>query len=187
VLFVENHLFKATFSKTNHLLNKVKKMKKILPAIVMLSIFLCSCNSDDDSITDEVIQHTYSTNSKIVTQDVNDITFADIEEGDNLVFKYRFTASQDNDIADDEYGERIIFEIDVNATEFSYSDDELESILTFFNQYCFCPNIGSIQILNGNISGTKIDSQNWNIDIDVTFEMGNSMESKTISAVFKPE
>jgi hypothetical protein len=162
-------------------------MKQVLLTMVTLSLFLFSCNSDDDNVTDEIIKYTYATNSKIVTQNADGITFADIEDGDNLVFNYRFSASQNNDISDDEYGERIIFEIDANAQEFNYSDNELISILTYFNQYCFCANIGSIQIINGSINGSKSNGQNWAIDIDITFEIGISTRSISFNSIFKPE
>lgn len=162
-------------------------MKQFLLTIVTLSLCLCSCKSDDDNVTDEITQYTYSTSSQIVTQDIDDITLANIEEGNNLVFNYRFTASQNDLISDDEYGERIIFEIDANATAFNYSDDELASILSYFNHYCFCANIGSIQIIDGQISGQKINGQNWDVSINVTFLINDTLETRSINGVFKPE
>ncbi|MFT5216811.1 MAG: hypothetical protein ACI83H_001940 [Glaciecola sp.] len=162
-------------------------MKQFLLTIVTLSLLLFSCNKGDDNVTDDITQYTYATLSKIVTEDLGDITFATIEEGDNLVFNYRFTASQDDYISDDEYGERIIFEIDANATAFNYSDDELASILTYFNQYCFCANTGSILIINGSINGLKSNGTNWDIDIDITVQVGNDTRPINISGIFKLE
>lgn len=162
-------------------------MKQFLLTIVTLSLCLCSCKSDDDNVTGDITQYTYATLSKIVTEDIDDITFANIEDGNNLVFNYRFSASQNDLISDDEYGERIIFEIDANATAFNYSDDEPASILSYFNQYCFCANIGSIQIIDGQISGQKINGQNWDISIYVTFSINDAVETRSINGIFKPE
>jgi hypothetical protein len=162
-------------------------MKQFLILIGTLSLFLFSCNAGDDNITDEITRYTYATHSKIVTEDIDDKTFASIEEGDNLVFNYRFSASQNDLISDDEYGERIIFEIAANATSFNYTDDELALILPYFNQYCFCANTGSIQIIDGSINGSKSNGSNWGIDIDITVQIGNATRPISLSGIFKPE
>lgn len=162
-------------------------MKRVyFTSFIFLSL-LFSCDTSDDSITDAITKYTYTTNSQIVTEEIDDLTFAKIEEGDNLVFKYLFTRSQDDDISDDEYSEVIIFQIDANAEEFDFTNDELASVFTYFDQYCFCPYYGSIQIIDGNISGVKVDSQNWDITIDVTFSINDDILTKQVSGVFTQE
>ena len=99
--------------------------------------------SDDNSIlgssTPESTLLEFSENVSInASSQANDLVFANVEAGDRIVFEYFFVAEQEDLIADDEYGERIIFEIDPNLKSFSFIDEELTEIRPFFNRFCFC-------------------------------------------------
>lgn len=151
--------------------------------VSLLSIlFLVSCNSDD---SDEEF-YTFQKNSQIVLSEFGDDTyFANVESGEHLVFMYRFVADEDPDIADDEYSERIIFEIDNALTSFNYSDEELLQTKMYFNQFCFCPNIGSIQIVDGTAEGLKLNNGKWRISLDVSFVVyDDNLQERQIEGVF---
>ncbi|KQC29051.1 hypothetical protein [Flagellimonas eckloniae] len=144
-------------------------------------IFLTSCFNDDNP---EITEYSFYENATIVTTMMDGYGFATIESGQSLVFEYFFTASEEPQVADDEYEERIIFEIDATAESFSMSGDDLTMANTVFDKYCFCDIRGSIPISSGTISGEKISDNSWNIEIDVTFTDYNE-ESRNISGSFK--
>ena len=107
-----------------------------------------------------------------------------VEKGEKTVFTYRFDAKDNEEIADDEYGETIQFEIETGLTEFSYSNTELPEIALVFTKYCFCyfplepsKNVPPM----GSISGQKISNHRWKININVTFY---GEDSRTIEEIF---
>lgn len=111
------------------------------------------------------------------------VDFATIEDGGNLVFEYFLIADENPSIADDEYSERIIFEILPDTEEFSFSDDDLINSSAFFDKYCFCLIEGSIPITEGVISGTKLSNTEWQISIDISFEDFGT-QTRTLSERF---
>lgn len=165
-------------------------MKKVLFLSIILAFFW-SC-SDDNSLpngtTPERTTLSFSSNVAIVIlpQTETSLFFANVERGDNIVFEYFFVAEQEDLIADDEYAERIIFEITPSATSFSFTDEELSTPQSFFNRFCFCASLGSVPITSGTISGTKINDTEWDINIDVSFTIDGQEERRNISGIFRP-
>lgn len=148
---------------------------------VFFVFLLVGCNSDD---SDEEF-FTFKTNSQIVLTEFGEGQyFANVEQGENLVFIYRFVADDDPDIADDEYSERVIFEIDKESTSFNFSGEDLDQTNMYFNNFCFCPDIGSIQILEGTAEGLKLNNGKWRISLDVSFEINQNIVERQIQGVF---
>ena len=146
--------------------------------------------SDDNSIlgssTPESTLLEFSENVSInASSQANDLVFANVEAGDRIVFEYFFVAEQEDLIAYDEYGERIIFEIDPNLKSFSFIDEELTEIRPFFNRFCFCQTIGSLDISSGTISGSQINESEWDLSIDVRFTLDEVEVTRTISGRFQ--
>lgn len=109
-----------------------------------------------------------------------------IVNGTNLVFTYTFEADDAENIADDEYAETIRFEINPSLTEFSYTDNELDSIRAVYSESCFCDFYNELKNTapQGTISGKKISATQWDISIDVTFYTD---DIKNISNIFRRE
>ena len=153
--------------------------------LLIMTLILISC-SDDDSSRDEY-SYTYSEKSNLTVSTLEDsyMKYGIVEEGENLVFEYRFVAEDDGQIVDDEYGETIRFEIDSNLDEFRYSNDELSNIDLVFSKHCFCyfqMDESKDVDPTGIISGEKISSDKWKIKIDLTF-YGD--ENRTTEGNFK--
>ena len=150
---------------------------------LLILVVLSSCSSDDVEPYD-ISSYYFATESKITvtTEDTN--TFANIVSGENLVFKFEFIKADDPDIQDDEYSERLIFEIDPSLTEFTYNAEDILQAKAYFNQYCFCTNVGSIPITSGTIQGTRLGYDDWLVTINISFEINGEQQTRNINKVF---
>lgn len=140
--------------------------------ILLTALLIISC-SDDELETD---LHTYNfyQNKTLVISGENDsyMKYGTIESGNKLVFEYKYEAYDDKDVADDEYVETIMFEIDPTLDKFAYLDDDLELIKAVYSKYCYCSfpdsedkNVAPV----GRITGRKIENDVWYIKVVVTF------------------
>lgn len=153
--------------------------------VLLIINFLAFSCSDSETLEEAHTYH-FSEKSKLTVSSREDsyMKYGVIGKGENTVFKYRFDAEEEENIADDEYGETIQFEIETGLREFSYSNSELSEIALVFTKYCFCyfplepsKNVPPM----GSISGQKISNHRWKININVTFY---GEESRTIEEIF---
>jgi len=167
-------------------------MKKILICLNVILLFLIlGCKDDDDNqIQVDTEEFNIKTNSqiKIPSQD-SDFFVATIESGNKLVFEYNFDSPSDPQIADSGFSETIIFEIQSDMEEFSLNNENLEDVNAFYRAICFCPNTQSVRIKEGTISGKKISSTSWGIQIDVKIDLDptnvdSTLITKNISNTF---
>ncbi len=147
--------------------------------LILLVAFSCSDNNGDRysfSFTEDSLL-------EIVQNEGSYMLWANVTNGDNLVFQYEFHAEDDENIADDEYSEFIKFELNPDLTEFEYDTTELSNIKLTLTQSCFCGFFDEEKDMPpvGTISGTKLSQNRWLINIDVTF-YGD--ERRTISEIF---
>jgi len=159
-------------------------MKRTILLLTVLLILL-SCDEKESNL--DTYSYTFTENSELIITTIEEsyMRFGSVEEGQNLVFKYRFKAHDEVQIADDEYAETIQFEIDPQLENFNYLNQELMNSNLVFAKHCFCffpfdelKNVDPI----GIISGKKISNKEWNISINVTF-YGD--EERNISGIFK--
>ncbi len=163
-------------------------MKKITLLLLLISFLSCVSNDEtgiDERGTEEMIILSFTNDSQVAINNQNDLLFAFSESGDNLVFEYRFVGAQRDLVADDEFVETILFEIDPQTNSFSLENSELQTINAFYQQFCFCQQAGSIAIDNGTISGAKIDDDSWQISIDISFVIFGNPQSIIHSGVFR--
>jgi hypothetical protein len=92
-----------------------------------------------------------------------------IVKGKNTVFEYTFIAADDSMIADDEYREAIVFEIEgTSKKSFRFTAAELRKIKCFYYWACFCPNAGSHLVEKGQISGQRYGKKKWLVSLEVS-------------------
>lgn len=119
---------------------------------------------------------TYSFSEKeqieIVDDTANQYIFVDIKAGDKLVFKYKYTADEEPNIADDEYSENIYFQVDPAAESFSFTDEQLADAKLVIQPICFCPPV-VIEPRSGTLSGTRLDENTWEVTLDATYQLYN--------------
>jgi len=161
--------------------------------LLMVAFSLVSCSNDDSASDDNPFvtqKHTdlkiYG-NSKIVVPVDSEFFVTTIDSGNKLVFEYTYVVESDPEVQDSGYYESIVFEIEPGVSEFSLEGEELRFIKAFYRQVCFCLNTESIEIINGNISGTKRNSTQWDVAIDVDFLLieGQELVSKEIAGRFR--
>lgn len=157
-------------------------MKNSIVSLLILLV-VSSCSSDDVESYD-ISTFYFTTESRILLTTENEYTYANIEYGENLVFKYEFIKADDPNIQDDEYSERLIFEIDPSLDNFTYNAEDITNAKAYFNQYCFCADTQSIPIVSGTINGTKLGLNDWLVSIDVSFELNGELQSRSINKVF---
>ena len=161
-------------------------------ALLMVAFSLGSCSNDDSANDDDpFLAQEYTDlkiygNSKIVVPVDSEFFVTTIDSGSKLVFEYSYVVESDPEFQDSGYYESIVFEIEPGVSEFSVEDGELRFVNAYYRQVCFCLNTESIEIVNGKISGTKINATDWSVIIDVDFLLmeGQDLESKEIAGTF---
>jgi len=103
-----------------------------------LNFIIFSCTNNET--TEDLYGYHYSEKSKLSISSSEDsyMKYGVVEKGENTVFTYRFDAEDIEEIADDESGEVIQFEVDAGIKEFSYSDSKLSEIILVFTKVCYC-------------------------------------------------
>lgn len=100
---------------------------------------------------------------------------AEVISGDNLVFTYQYVYADRKNVFDDEYSEIIIFEVAKEENTFSVSNADLQDIKAMYRQSCFCPSeigLPFYKIIEGEISGKEISKKKWEVELDITVDIG---------------
>lgn len=142
-------------------------MKNIIFALLCYATIGCNY---DYNCTPETTRCLWSADKKITV--IYDSTYGGnkyrITGGDNLLFEYIHTGAQCDNIADDEWEERLTFETNKGINEFEYVDSSILNSNCFYQQLCFCANNYPYQIKDGKISGIKISDKQWELTVSVT-------------------
>lgn len=110
--------------------------------------------------------------------------YVNIISGDKLVFAYEYVKNDKRNIADDEYTEYIYFEIDPSVESFDFQDSELVDAALVMHPVCFCvPGLGIP--VSGSLSGSKINNNRWQVDMDVIFDWNGDTREGEFSAEFE--
>jgi hypothetical protein len=103
-----------------------------------------------------------------------------------LLFQYRFTAAQQEGIADDEYTEQIGFTIVPDKTgKFVLTGQQLQAAQAYFYKGCFCSDRGTFAIASGTIKGTRMSKTEWYINMNVTVKTGRGDNKQTVAKKMK--
>ncbi|MFN8205920.1 MAG: hypothetical protein U0T82_00730 [Bacteroidales bacterium] len=83
--------------------------------------------------------------------------------GDKLVFEYCYTSEDCKNILDENWSEKLVFELDKSLSEFECSDSALADLQCVYQQYGFLFPRGADRVLKGTISGNKTSPKVWKI------------------------
>jgi hypothetical protein len=157
-------------------------MKKAITLIkyILLFIVLLGCSRKKDGIP-KLSQEDLSINipgyniyehSSLISYLV-DSTIAHfhykIIPGTNTVFEYYYKAPDSELIADDEFEQKIVFEIDGEHREFNYHDNSILKTKCLSIWTCMCPGPEDedFRINKGRLMGRKVNDTLWNVSIDL--------------------
>jgi hypothetical protein len=163
-------------------------MKKLLILLLCMNVTLLLAQPGD-KVNPSTKTFKFYKGKSIVTTDYDSVSFDyAVGAGNNIVFDYYYKASDHEMIADDEYSERLLFQVSSTARSFRISGANLLRAKTIFNSSCFCLNAGNYKISKGWIKGTRINASTWKIQADITTVpregRGNPIHKK-ISGTFR--
>jgi hypothetical protein len=138
-------------------------------SIILFISVACKKNKSDDGCYEEKYEYLFSNNKQIdTTHHIQNVLFANVVNGSDVVFTYRYTSRTCPNIADDGYVDLLIFQVPVGSTSFEYDTPvELQDNKCYFMHSCFCPIIAS-RIVTGTIKGTRIVNNKWSVQVNVT-------------------
>lgn len=97
-----------------------------------------------------------------VKTDGIDKVYYELEENpDKVVFLYKYQKKiADKTLQDAGYSEEIVFEMDKNYTDFSFSDKGIQSTKMLFGVFCYCKGkAGNYRVTKGNLVKKGLELQ----------------------------
>ena len=116
-------------------------VKRILPAIVL------RIN----------IAYEFYPSSKIDTTTTDMRLFFQIKPGNDLVFSYTHEGPACKSIADEEYSDKLVFQVPATSNSFLYENSQLTDAMCLFIKIAFWTN-GAYKVSSGFVKGTKISA-----------------------------
>jgi len=171
---------------------KLIKMKKLL-LIFSLFIMVSSAFAQtavSDKVNPEIKTFRIYKNSTIVTDVYDKSNFAfEIKSGNAMVFEYYFKAREYENVADDEFSEKIVFEFTPKGRKFEINTADLKTTKVIYNRSCFCMDRGNYFADNVKIIGKRGCGKKWNIEIELSIktpqDRGGNDIVKKISGVYR--
>ena len=114
-------------------------MIKFIFLSFMIITCLSSCDSDENEndCQPEMVMSNLNTEKEI--KEEYDTEFErnnySIVDGNKLLFEYNHSGAQCDLIMDDEWGEKLIFQVENNNFEFEFVDDEILLTNCFYQEY----------------------------------------------------
>jgi hypothetical protein len=103
-----------------------------------------------------------------------------------ILFEYTYTASQNNEISDDELTEMICFNIVPDRSgKFLLTGNDLKAAQGYFYRGCFCSNRGTHRMVSGNIRGVKMSHTQWYINANVMVKEKNGDNEQLVNKKVK--
>ena len=177
---------------------------KRFPILLLFTLFFLQCVKDDPLNFDgencingmpgfdpEQIPNTgefqlvFFEDSRIDTSENGMINGDHIVAGDKLVFLYEYVKNDKPFIADDEFTQRILFEIPAGLDSFLISGESLQNSNAVYGNLCFCLNRGYFRIDKGCIKGEKINNRSWKVAMNISAQATQGTFSKMLSETFK--
>ncbi|HMC02351.1 MAG TPA: hypothetical protein VKN14_15030 [Flavobacteriaceae bacterium] len=160
-------------------------MKKLILLSLMLLTCFASCDSgeNENDCQPETVASNWNIEKEIIVE--FDTEFErnnySVVNGNKLLFEYNHTGAQCDHIIDDEWGEKLIFQVENNNADFEFVDDEILLTNCFYQQYGAWVNHNQYQVKNGTIKGEKISENKWEIIVNIeTTPLFENEQSKNI-------
>ncbi|MEX0967141.1 MAG: hypothetical protein WD077_07875 [Bacteroidia bacterium] len=92
------------------------------------------------------------------------------QKGDSLVFEYEVKNAGKDEIADDEWTMRLMWQIPAKAKSFSLKAEDLSDARANYLVGCFCLGRGYYAINEGEISGIRSKNGVWQVHGSIQFQ-----------------
>ena len=157
-------------------------MIRILYAFFICFLFFsCKKNTPGDCTPDQYTYEFYPS-SKIDTASTSDMRlFFQIKPGNDLVFNYTHEGPACKNIADEEYFDKLVFQVPAASNSFLYENSQLTDAMCLFIKIAFWTN-GAYKVNSGFVKGTKISATKWEIEINV--DVGGSIGRINLKKTF---
>lgn len=175
---------------------------------LLTCLFLLSCNGDDDTkfpacdnTRDVDISRCYGPTTEFTASedeyynivagqielDSTAIPAYSIQDGSKVVFIYRDIDGMFNNWTDDEWEERVLFEIENDVESFTIaSQEEFEAANCVYGACGAWFSHVRFQGFVGSISGDRISACEWNVEFDFTAEtFDGDVRTFQFSSVFR--
>ncbi len=116
-----------------------------------------------------------------------------IQSGNKIVFEYQYTAEDNEMIADDEYSEFFVFQIDPSQTNIELKDDQVLALNPIYRYSCYCYQDGGLISIEGSLKIKKKTAGKYEVTADLLFNLKsdivpegeNLQQDVKFSVVFK--
>ena len=160
-------------------------MSKTLLFLLFVILNACSTDScDKDSCDKERFIHKFYDQKEIKIDTINYRQLL-IIDGANLVFEYNHIGEQCDETYDDEWGEKIVFEINETISSLDILDAELSEHNCIYHEYGAWVN-RITKIKTGHIIGNKLNNNEWQITAQFSINLRNdSIRKIEFNEVYK--
>ena len=107
--------------------------------------------------------------------------FFQIKPGNDLVFNYTHEGPACKSIADEEYSDKLVFQVPSGSNSFLYENGQLADVMCLFIKIAFWTN-GAYKVNSGFVKGTKISATKWDVEINV--DVGSSVGRINLKKTF---
>jgi hypothetical protein len=137
--------------------------------------FTCLDANETDVITNACLDNHQCTFLVTPQSKVDTDEREGVSGGDRNVFQMINDTEGSADIADDEFTDILVFELDETQDSFSAEDNELEGMKVHFRQICFCGETEFKAVTSGCLQGEQQTDGNWFIqgNLNVAYGFGN--------------
>lgn len=155
---MKNSIF--TFFLILILFQACKKDEDLIPTCENCS-FTCIDMNDTDVITNNCIDNWECTFRVVPQSKVHLIENYGVSAGDKNVFQMINFTEGALEIADDEFTNILVFELNESQNSFSVEDSELIKMKVHFRISCFCSEVEFKPVTSGCIQGEKQSDGTW--------------------------
>lgn len=136
--------------------------------------FTCLDANESDVISNQCIDN-WECAFKVTPQSSVDTTTSDgLASGNNLVFQMINSTEGSPNIADDEFTDILVFELNASQQSFSVEGEDLRAMNVYFKRVCFCVEVVFKEVTSGCMQGEKQADGSWYIqgNLRVSYSFG---------------
>lgn len=147
----------------------------------------CTClDGTEENVLSNTCKSNYTCTFEVLEQSrIKLEEFEGVEKGSKTVLKMTSSTEGSPLIADDEFTNILLLEIDPDMDEFSFNSSNLDKAKLYFKRVCFCIDVTFLAPESGCIQGKKQADGSWNVEANLGFVYSYGLEKVRLNAKFK--